>query len=39
VNFEFSEKVKDLQSRLQAFLGEYIYPKEQCNHGEVERNR
>jgi len=28
VNFEFSEKVKGLRRRLQAFL-EYIYPNEQ----------
>lgn len=29
MNFEFSEKVKDLQRRRQAFLDEYIYPNEQ----------
>jgi hypothetical protein len=29
VNFEFSEKVKDLQRRRQAFSDEYIYPNEQ----------
>ena len=28
MNFEFSEKVKGLQRRLQAFLDEYIYPNE-----------
>src|SRR5246127_5987096 len=39
VNFEFSERVKDLQRRLQAFLDEYIYPNEQRYHGEIERNR
>jgi hypothetical protein len=26
VNFEFNEKVKNLQGRLQAFLDEHIYP-------------
>jgi acyl-CoA dehydrogenase len=39
VNFEFSEKVKDLQRRLQAFLDEHIYPNEQRFHAEIERNR
>jgi acyl-CoA dehydrogenase len=39
VNCEFSEKVKDLQRRLQAFLDEQIYPNEQRYHGEIERNR
>jgi acyl-CoA dehydrogenase len=39
VNFEFSDKVKDLQRRLQAFLDEHIYPNEQRFHDEIERNR
>src|ERR1700746_3081993 len=39
VDFEFSEKVKNLQRRLQAFLDEHIYPNEQCFHAEIERNR
>jgi acyl-CoA dehydrogenase len=39
VNFEFSEKVKDLERRLQAFLDEHIYPSEQRFHDEIERNR
>ncbi len=39
MNFEFSEKVKDLQRRLQAFLDEHIYPNEQRFHDEIERNR
>jgi acyl-CoA dehydrogenase len=38
VNFEFSDRVKDLQRRLQAFLGEHIYPNEQRYHDEIERN-
>src|ERR1700756_4489774 len=38
VNFEFSEKVKDLQRRLQAFLDEHIYPNEQRYHDEIDRN-
>jgi len=39
VNFEFSDKVKNLQGRLQAFLDEHIYPNEQRFHDEIERNR
>ena len=38
MNFEFSEKVKDLQRRLQAFLDEHIYPNEQRYRDEIERN-
>src|SRR5258708_9579960 len=36
VNFEFSDKVKDLQRRLQVFLDEHIYPHEQRYRDEVE---
>jgi len=39
VNFEFSEKVKELQQRLQAFMDEHIYPNERRFQDEVERNR
>jgi acyl-CoA dehydrogenase len=39
VNFEFSDKVKDLQRRLQAFLDEHIYRNEQRFHDEIEQNR
>jgi acyl-CoA dehydrogenase len=39
VNFEFSDKMKELQHRLQAFLDEHIYPNERRFHDEVERNR
>jgi acyl-CoA dehydrogenase len=38
VNFEFSDKVKELQRRLQAFLDEHIYPNERRYHDEIERN-
>jgi acyl-CoA dehydrogenase len=38
VNFEFSDKVKDLQRRLHAFLDEHIYPNEERYRGEIERN-
>jgi acyl-CoA dehydrogenase len=39
VNFEFSDKVKELERRLQAFLEEHIYPNERRHHDEIERNR
>jgi len=39
VNFEFSDKVKDLQHRLQAFLDQHIYPNEQRFYDEIEKNR
>jgi len=39
VNFEFSDKVKDLQHRLQAFLAQHIYPNEQRFYDEIQRNR
>jgi acyl-CoA dehydrogenase len=39
MDFAFSDKVKDLQRRLQAFMDEYIYPNEQRLYDEIERNR
>lgn len=39
MNFEFSEKTKELQRRLLAFMDEHIYPNEQCFYEEIERNR
>ncbi len=39
MRFEFSDKVKDLQRRLQLFMDEHIYPNEQRFHDEIERNR
>jgi acyl-CoA dehydrogenase len=39
VNFEFSEKVKNLQGRLRAFLDEHIYPNEKRFYDEIEQNR
>lgn len=39
MNFEFSDKVKALQRKLQAFLDEHIYPNEQRFHEEIARNR
>jgi acyl-CoA dehydrogenase len=39
MKFEFSDKVKDLECRLEAFMNEHIYPNERRFHEEVERNR
>jgi acyl-CoA dehydrogenase len=39
MEFSFSDKVKDLQRRLQTFMDEHIYPNEQRYHDEIESNR
>jgi acyl-CoA dehydrogenase len=39
MNFEFGEKTKELQRRLQAFMDEHIYPNEQRFLEEIERDR
>src|SRR5437660_611836 len=39
MQFEFSDKVKDLQKRLTAFIDEHIYPNEKRFHQEIENNR
>ena len=39
MKFEFSDKVKDLQHRLKAFMEEHVYPNERRHHEEIERNR
>jgi acyl-CoA dehydrogenase len=39
VNFEFSDKVKNLQGQLQAFLDEHIHPNERRFYDEIEQNR
>lgn len=39
VTFEFNDKVKNLQRRLQSFLDEHVYPNEQRFHDETERDR
>jgi acyl-CoA dehydrogenase len=39
MNFEFSEKTKELQVRLRAFMDEHIYPNEQRFLEETERER
>ena len=39
MSFEFSQRTKDLQKRLAAFMDEHIYPNEQRFTHEIERNR
>ena len=39
MTFEFSEKTKELQKRLQRFMDEHVYPNERRFDEEVERNR
>jgi acyl-CoA dehydrogenase len=39
MHFELSEKTKDLQQRLTAFMDEHIYPNEQRFHDEIQRER
>jgi len=39
MKFEFSDKVKDLERRVQAFMNEHVYPNERRFHDEVQRNR
>jgi acyl-CoA dehydrogenase len=39
MDFAFSGKVKDLQTRLRAFMDEYIYPNEPRFSDEIERDR
>ena len=35
MNFEYTEKVKDLQKKLLAFMDEYIYPNETVYHQQI----
>jgi len=39
VSFEFSQRAKDLQKKLTAFMDEHVYPNEKRFHDEIERNR
>jgi len=39
MHFELSEKTKELQQRLTAFMEEHIYPNEQRFHDEIQRER
>jgi len=38
MDFEFSDRVKDLQNRLNDFMDEYIYPNERTYHEQVREN-
>jgi len=39
MNFEFSEKTKELQRRVQAFMDEHVYPNEHRFEEEITRDR
>ncbi len=39
MRFEFSEKSKELQGRLRAFMDEHVYPNERRNEEEISRAR
>ena len=39
MDFSYSDKVRDLQQRVGAFMDEFVYPAEALFHEEVERNR
>jgi acyl-CoA dehydrogenase len=39
LNFEFSDKAKNFQTRLDAFMQAHIYPNEQRYHDEIEGDR
>ena len=39
MNFEISDKVKQLQQRLQSFMDEHVYPNEQRCRDEIQRDR
>src|SRR5258708_22547339 len=39
MHFEFSQKTKDLQKRLTAFMDEHVYLNERRFHEEIERDR
>jgi acyl-CoA dehydrogenase len=39
MNFGLSEKTKELQHRLSAFMDEHVYPNERLFHEQIERNR
>jgi acyl-CoA dehydrogenase len=39
MDFEYSNKVKELQKRLTAFMDEHVYPNEETFYNEIEANR
>ena len=38
MNFDYTDKVKDMQARLLAFMDEYVYPNEQRFFEEIAAN-
>ncbi|MES2297871.1 MAG: acyl-CoA dehydrogenase family protein [Pseudomonadota bacterium] len=38
MDFDYSDRCKDLQSKLLAFMDEHVYPNENAFHQEVDRN-
>lgn len=38
MNFDYSEKVKDYQKKLTAFMNEYVYPNEKLYHEQIDKN-
>ncbi|MGA2598457.1 MAG: acyl-CoA dehydrogenase family protein [Bryobacteraceae bacterium] len=39
MQFEYTEKVKDLQRSLEAFMDEHVYPNERKYYDQIEQNR
>jgi acyl-CoA dehydrogenase len=39
MNFDYSAKVKDLQSQVQAFMDEHIYPNEKLYYDQIAEDR
>ena len=39
MDFSHSDKVRELQERINAFMDQFIYPAEKDYHDELERNR
>lgn len=37
MNFSYSEKVKELQEKLNTFMDEYVYPNEQVYHKQIDK--
>src|SRR3974390_417172 len=39
MHFDYSEKTRDLQKRLSAFMDEYVYPNERLYYEQIEQDR
>ena len=39
MDFELSQKTRDLEQRLTAFMQQHVYPNEQLHAAEIEQNR